>query len=65
MGSNGSAAATSGYGPPPPFAQPTTAPEDDEPDPDDEDVVDAGPTARDLLVRELGATVLEEGSDAD
>lgn len=50
---------------PPPFAQPTTAPEDDEADPDDEDVDDAGPTARDLLVRELGATVLEERSDAD
>ncbi|HZP51408.1 DNA polymerase III subunit gamma and tau [Actinocrinis sp.] len=50
---------------PPPFAQPATPPEEDEPDPDDEDVDDAGPTARDLLVRELGATVLEEKSDAD
>ncbi|HEU5355290.1 MAG TPA: DNA polymerase III subunit gamma and tau [Actinocrinis sp.] len=50
---------------PPPFAQPATSPEEDEPDPDDEDVDDAGPTARDLLVRELGATVLEEKSDAD
>ncbi|MBS2962730.1 DNA polymerase III subunit gamma and tau [Actinocrinis puniceicyclus] len=50
---------------PPPFAQPATAPEDDEPGPDDEDVDDAGPTARDLLMRELGATVLEERSDAD
>ena len=50
---------------PPPFVQPATAPEEDEADPDDEDVDDAGPTARDLLVRELGATVLEEKSDAD
>ena len=50
---------------PPPFAQAATPPEEDEPDPDDEDVDDAGPTARDLLVRELGATVLEEKSDAD
>jgi DNA polymerase-3 subunit gamma/tau len=50
---------------PPPFAQPTTPPEEDEPDPDDEDVADAGPTARDLLMRELGATVLQEGSDGD
>jgi len=49
----------------PPFAQATTPPEEDEPDPDDEDIADAGPTARDLLMRELGATVLEEGSDAD
>jgi DNA polymerase-3 subunit gamma/tau len=29
-------------GPPPAFAQPTTPPEEDEPDPDDEDVADAG-----------------------
>jgi DNA polymerase-3 subunit gamma/tau len=50
---------------PPPFAQAATAPEEDEPDPDDEDVDEAGPTARDLLMRELGATVLEERSDAD
>jgi DNA polymerase III subunit gamma/tau len=58
-------AAPASYGAPPPFAQATTPPEDDEPDPDDEDIADAGPTARDLLMRELGATVLEEGSDAD
>jgi DNA polymerase-3 subunit gamma/tau len=49
----------------PPFAQNPTPPEEDQPDPDDEDVQDAGPTARDLLMRELGATVLEERSDAD
>jgi DNA polymerase-3 subunit gamma/tau len=58
-------AAPASYGSPPPFAQSATPPEEDEPDPDDEDVADAGPTARDLLVRELGATVLEEGSDGD
>ncbi len=58
-------AAPAPYTPPPPFAQPTTPPEEDEPDLDDEDVADAGPTARDLLMRELGATVLEEGSDGD
>ncbi|HEV2343585.1 MAG TPA: DNA polymerase III subunit gamma and tau [Actinocrinis sp.] len=57
--------ASTSAGPPPPFVQPTTPPEEDEPDPDDEDVADAGPTARDLLVRELGATVLEEASDSD
>jgi len=39
--------------------------EEDIPDPDDEDVADAGPTARDLLIRELGATVLEEGAAPD
>lgn len=39
--------------------------EDDIPDPDDEDVEDAGPTAQDLLIRELGATVLEEGAASD
>jgi DNA polymerase-3 subunit gamma/tau len=50
---------------PPPFAMPTAPPEEDQPDLDDEDIADAGPTARDLLMRELGATVLEEGSDAD
>jgi DNA polymerase-3 subunit gamma/tau len=58
-------AAPASYGAPPPFAQAATPPEDDEPDPDDEDIADAGPTARDLLMRELGATVLEESSDAD
>jgi DNA polymerase-3 subunit gamma/tau len=58
-------AAPAPYTPPPPFAQPTTPPEEDEPDFDDEDVADAGPTARDLLMRELGATVLEERSDGD
>jgi DNA polymerase-3 subunit gamma/tau len=50
---------------PPPFAKAAPPIEEDEPDPDDEDVSDAGPTARDLLVNELGATVLEERSDAD
>jgi DNA polymerase-3 subunit gamma/tau len=49
----------------PPFAQAGASVEEDEPDPDDEDVSDAGPTAQDLLMRELGATVLEERSDAD
>ncbi|MGH6654270.1 MAG: DNA polymerase III subunit gamma and tau [Actinocrinis sp.] len=58
-------AAASGHGAPPPFAQPGTPPEEDQPGEDDEDVDDAGPTAQDLLVRELGATVLEEASDAD
>ena len=57
-------AAPASYGAPS-FAQGTTPPEEDEPDPDDEDIADAGPTARDLLMRELGATVLEESSDAD
>jgi DNA polymerase-3 subunit gamma/tau len=50
---------------PPPFVPADPPAEEDEPDPDDEDLSDAGPTARDLLVRELGATVLEERSDAD
>jgi hypothetical protein len=39
--------------------------EDDIPDPDDEDVDDVGPNARDLLIRELGATVLEESGGPD
>ena len=30
-----------------------------------QDVDDAGPTARDLLIRELGATVMEEGGTSD
>jgi DNA polymerase-3 subunit gamma/tau len=58
-------AESSSPGTPPPLAQQPGPTEEDEPDPDDEDVEDAGPTARDLLVRELGATVVEEISDAD
>ena len=38
---------------------------EDMPAPDDEDVPDARITARDLLINELGATVLEEGSRPD
>jgi DNA polymerase-3 subunit gamma/tau len=47
----------------PPASEPSI--EDDIPDPDDEDVHDAGPNARDLLIRELGATVLEESGGPD
>ncbi|HEV2640531.1 MAG TPA: DNA polymerase III subunit gamma and tau [Actinocrinis sp.] len=39
--------------------------EEDLPDPDDVDLNEAGPTARDLLIRELGASVLEEHENVD
>jgi DNA polymerase-3 subunit gamma/tau len=51
--------------PPDPGTDPAPAPawaEADMPDPNDEDVPDARITARDLLISELGATVLEEGA---
>jgi DNA polymerase III subunit gamma/tau len=47
------------------FAQAPQDLEEDEPTPDDVDVADAGPTARDLLIRELGASVLEEHENVD
>jgi DNA polymerase-3 subunit gamma/tau len=47
-----------------PGAAPAWA-EADMPDPDDEDVPDARITARDLLISELGATVLEDGARPD
>ncbi|QDY77706.1 DNA polymerase III subunit gamma and tau [Streptomyces qinzhouensis] len=43
------------YGGPPPVA-----PEDDTPEDDDPDLVDSALSGHDLIVRELGATVLEE-----
>jgi DNA polymerase-3 subunit gamma/tau len=42
------------YGPPP------VAPEDDVPEEDDPDLVDSALSGHDLIVRELGATVVEE-----
>jgi DNA polymerase-3 subunit gamma/tau len=54
--------------PPESGADPGAAPawaEPDMPDPDDEDVPDARVTARDLLISELGATVLEDGARPD
>jgi DNA polymerase-3 subunit gamma/tau len=48
-----------------PFAPAPQDLEEDEPTPDDVDVADAGPTARDLLIRELGASVLEEHENVD
>jgi len=62
-GALGSAAAGGGRQSAPLPPEPSI--EEDIPDPDDEDVQDAGPTARDLLIRELGATVLEEGGASD
>ena len=51
--------------PPNPAAAPGPALEDDEPDLNDDDFNEAGPTARDLLIRELGASVLEEHENVD
>jgi len=51
--------------PPASFAPAPQDLEEDEPTPDDVDVADAGPTARDLLIRELGASVLEEHENVD
>lgn len=61
----------SAYQPPPPqaaaapqppvqHAPPPVAPEDDVPEEDDPDLVDSALTGHDLIVRELGATVVEE-----
>ncbi|KMO94265.1 hypothetical protein ACS04_30080 [Streptomyces roseus] len=41
-------------------APPPVAPEDDVPEEDDPDLVDSALTGHDLIVRELGATVIEE-----
>ncbi|WP_405490689.1 DNA polymerase III subunit gamma and tau [Streptomyces sp. NBC_00096] len=48
--------------PPPPVHQapPPVAPEDDVPEDDDPDLVDTALSGHDLIVRELGATVVEE-----
>ncbi|MEU5811307.1 DNA polymerase III subunit gamma and tau [Streptomyces sp. NPDC047718] len=46
--------------PPVPQAPPPVAPEDDVPEEDDPDLVDSALTGHELIVRELGATVLEE-----
>lgn len=43
-----------------PQAPPPVAPEDDVPEEDDPDLVDSALSGHDLIVRELGATVLEE-----
>ncbi|MER6094752.1 DNA polymerase III subunit gamma and tau [Streptomyces sp. NPDC001728] len=55
------------FSPPPPPAQdsapayaPPVAPEDDVPEEDDPDLVDSALSGHDLIVRELGATVVEE-----
>jgi DNA polymerase III subunit gamma/tau len=50
---------------PGPAAAAGPALEDDEPDLNDDDFNEAGPTARDLLIRELGASVLEEHENVD
>nr|EIF90900.1 DNA polymerase III subunits gamma and tau [Streptomyces tsukubensis NRRL18488] len=39
---------------------PPVAPEDDIPEDDDPDLVDSALSGHDLIVRELGATILEE-----
>ncbi|MFI1149436.1 DNA polymerase III subunit gamma and tau [Streptomyces sp. NPDC020817] len=51
-----------GSAPQPPVQQapPPVAPEDDVPEEDDPDLVDSALTGHDLIVRELGATVIEE-----
>ncbi|MEU9862080.1 DNA polymerase III subunit gamma and tau [Streptomyces sp. NPDC047971] len=46
--------------PPVHHAPPPVAPEDDVPEEDDPDLVDSALSGHDLIVRELGATVLEE-----
>ncbi|MCY0944703.1 DNA polymerase III subunit gamma and tau [Streptomyces antarcticus] len=46
--------------PPARQAPPPVAPEDDVPEEDDPDLVDSALTGHDLIVRELGATVVEE-----
>ncbi|MFD3325169.1 DNA polymerase III subunit gamma and tau [Streptomyces sp. NPDC058701] len=46
--------------PPAHQAPPPVAPEDDVPEEDDPDLVDSALTGHDLIVRELGATVVEE-----
>ncbi|GGO98517.1 hypothetical protein GCM10012280_62850 [Wenjunlia tyrosinilytica] len=46
--------------PPPPPAPPSVAPEDDIPEDDDPDLDDTALTGHDLIVSELGATVIEE-----
>ncbi|MEU9797789.1 DNA polymerase III subunit gamma and tau [Streptomyces sp. NPDC051000] len=46
--------------PPERQAPPPVAPEDDVPEEDDPDLVDSALTGHDLIVRELGATVVEE-----
>ncbi|MFK0233811.1 DNA polymerase III subunit gamma and tau [Streptomyces vinaceus] len=50
----------SGQQPPVRQAPPPVAPEDDVPEEDDPDLVDSALTGHDLIVRELGATVIEE-----
>ncbi|MEU7115192.1 DNA polymerase III subunit gamma and tau [Streptomyces sp. NPDC046182] len=47
-------------GPPVHHAPPPVAPEDDVPEEDDPDLVDSALSGHDLIVRELGATVVEE-----
>ncbi|MFE5614956.1 DNA polymerase III subunit gamma and tau [Streptomyces sp. NPDC056524] len=43
-----------------PYAPPPVAPEDDVPEEDDPDLVDSALSGHELIVRELGATVVEE-----
>ncbi|MFV2121531.1 hypothetical protein ACE14D_25100, partial [Streptomyces sp. Act-28] len=49
-----------GHGARPPAAPRSVAPEDDVPEEDDPDLVDSALSGHDLIVRELGATVVEE-----
>ncbi|WP_143065985.1 hypothetical protein, partial [Streptomyces sp. CC53] len=46
--------------PPPPPAPRQVAPEDDVPEEDDPDLVESALSSHELIVRELGATVLDE-----
>ncbi|MFJ8696046.1 DNA polymerase III subunit gamma and tau [Streptomyces roseolilacinus] len=56
----GPGAGTAGHGAQHPAAPPPVAPEDDVPEEDDPDLVDSALSGHDLIVRELGATVVEE-----
>jgi DNA polymerase-3 subunit gamma/tau len=60
-----SSASASTPGPPPPAAYepPPVAPEDDIPEDDDPDLDESALSGHDLIVRELGATVVEEFSN--
>ncbi|GGQ10866.1 DNA polymerase III subunit gamma and tau [Streptomyces roseolilacinus] len=56
----GPGAGPAGHGGRHPAAPPPVAPEDDVPEEDDPDLVDSALSGHDLIVRELGATVVEE-----
>ncbi|MER5828788.1 DNA polymerase III subunit gamma/tau, partial [Streptomyces mirabilis] len=49
--------------PPPAYEPPPVAPEDDIPEDDDPDLDESALSGHDLIVRELGATVVEEFSN--